>query len=145
MSDAGPIELVYSVVGNVLDSVQNAAHLQSISDFIGSIRWQEPFILGIIGLQFFLFVVTYLTRKNDILQFSILFCLTLVALAAERLNDYGRAYWRQFASQDYFDRAGLFMLIFVCGPFIILANFIAVRSKYYFHYIGVLHAPLALI
>lgn len=129
MNDVGPLELVYSVVGNVLDSVQQAAHMHSISDFIGSVRWEEPFIRGIIGLQFILFMVAYVTRRNDIVQFIILSCLTLIALAAERLNDYGRANWRHFASQNYFDRAGLFMLAFVCGPFIILANFIMVRSR----------------
>lgn len=125
-NSVGPLELLYSTVEQLLDSVQGAVHVDVVADFIDSVRWTEPFILLLISMQVVLFALVYTTRRHNVVQFIILSVLTAISLAAEKLNRFGRTHWRSFASQNYFDYAGLFLLIFVCGPFIIAANFIVV-------------------
>lgn len=123
----GPLELIYSAAEKVLQTTQGAVQADVISDFIESVRWAEPFIVSLIVMQVVLFIVTYMTRRQSNFQFCILLVLTLVTLSAERLNQAGKDNWHLFATQDYFDGSGLFMLTFVCGPFLLLANFIVVR------------------
>lgn len=122
----GAVDLVYSAADQVLSLAQGATPLHAVSDFMDSVRWTEPFIGTIIALQLVLFAVTYSTRRNTVVQFALLGALTGVSLGAERLNTWGHAHWRRFATQDYFDSAGFFMMTFVCGPFVLLANFIVI-------------------
>lgn len=122
----GPIELLYSTTEQLLHSIQGAVHVNVVADFIDSVQWSEPFIIGLILMQLTLFATVYLTRRQSVVQFAILSVLTVVSVAAEKLNRLGRTHWSSFASQNYFDRSGLFLLIFVCGPYIVVANFIVV-------------------
>lgn len=128
--DLGPLELLYAGAERVLDAAQGVSFLYDVSDFIESVTWQEPFILTLLSFQLCLFLVTYLMRNKDIIQFLILLLLTAVSLCAEQLNLLGAKHWKLFATQNYFDRSGLFMLTFVSGPFVILANFIVVSFCY---------------
>lgn len=97
-----------------------------VSDFFASVRWNEPFIQALVVVQVLMFVLTYATRRYEFVQFAILMVITAINLAAERLNKFGRRHWGQFATQNYFDGPGLFMMIFVSGPFVVLANIIVV-------------------
>lgn len=125
-STAGPVELLYAGAEKILQLTQRAVAVDKLSDFVDSVRWKEPFIIALVVLQILLFTVVYKTKKNDIVQFFILVCITALALAAEKLNQLGRTHWRRFAKQNYFDTNGLFMLTFLSGPFVIQANFIVV-------------------
>ncbi len=40
----------------------------------------------------------------------------IIVRLAERLNNLGASRWRDFATQNYFDRNGIFMGIMVCAP-----------------------------
>lgn len=122
----GPIELLYAGAEHIFNATQGTIHLGGASDFLDRVRWTEPLIRGLFAFHCLLFLFTYLTRRHDVMQFGILLFVTAIALGAERLNDYAKANWRRFATQDYFDREGLFMVIFVSGPFVLLANFIVV-------------------
>lgn len=97
-----------------------------MSDFIDTVHWTEPFILSLILMQLSVFTLAYLTRRRNAIQFGLMVVLTIVTLLCEQLNSVGHRQWHKFASQDYFDRQGLFMLIFVSGPFVIVSNFIVI-------------------
>lgn len=125
-STLGPLDLIYHGADEIFRGAEGLLGSGRAYDFIQSVRWREPFILLLILSQMFLFLLTYATRKREILQFGILLSLTVITLAAERLNNYGRRHWQTFASQNYFDRQGLFMMIFVSGPMVVLANFIVI-------------------
>lgn len=60
------------------------------------------------------------------IQFGVLLILTAITLGAERINEFGSRNWSKFATQNYFDSSGLFMMVFVSGPFVVIANFIVV-------------------
>lgn len=106
---------------------QGTFSLYTLSDFIDSVRWSEPFIVALVLMQILIAFLLYFTRRHHDVQFAILVVLTGVTLLAERLNRLGKTHWSSFASQDYFDANGLFMLVFVTAPFVIYANFIVVR------------------
>lgn len=127
----GPMDLLYSSAEQVLRSVQAGLGVHVLSNFVDSVHWKEPFIFSLITMHTAIFALTYVTRKYNNVQFGILTLLTAVSIGAERLNQLGQNYWPLFATQDYFDQSGLFMLVFVCGPFVIIANFIVV-SFYFF-------------
>lgn len=97
-----------------------------MGDFIDTVRWTEPFIISLLLVQLSVFMLAYLTRQRHAIQFGLMVVLTIITLLCEQLNNAGHRHWRRFASQDYFDRQGLFMLIFVSGPFVIVSNFIVI-------------------
>lgn len=124
----GPLDLIYRWADQIFTGTQGLLAGEKVSGFVDSVRWDEPFVRALLLAQIVLFVLTFLTRRYDFVQFGILIALTIGTLSAERLNEYGSKNWSKFASQDYFDGPGLFMLVFVSGPFVVLANFIVVRS-----------------
>lgn len=125
-NNIGPLDLLFSAAEQILQTTQGAVHVDAVSDFIDSVRWTEPFIVSLVGFQIVLFCVTYVTRRRSNVQFLVLAILTVITLSAERLNEVGKSHWKSFATQDYFDPSGVFMIVFVCGPFVLLANFIVV-------------------
>ncbi|CDF36465.1 unnamed protein product [Chondrus crispus] len=122
----GPLDVIYEAADTVLRNAEGLLGADKLADFFATVRWNEPFILALVLGQIFLFMLTYATRRFEIAQFCILMVITMITLAAERLNMYGKRHWSQFASQNYFDGPGLFMMIFVSGPFVVLANVIVI-------------------
>ena len=47
----------------------------------------------------------------------------LIVRLAEYLNEMGNARWREFATQNYFDKSGIFMGIMVCTPLLFVCLF----------------------
>lgn len=130
-SDPTPWQMVYQGADQILRKAQGLIASDKLADFMASVRWNEPFIRGVIAMQTALFLLSYLTRRNEVAQFGVLLVLTVVTLGAERINEYGSRNWSKFATQDYFDSSGLFMMVFVSGPFVVLANFIVVRVSFF--------------
>lgn len=46
--------------------------------------------------------------------------LGIIVRLAEILNTIGSRRWREFSTQNYFDRSGIFMGIMVCAPLLIV-------------------------
>lgn len=129
-SKFGPIDLIYHWADQVFDVAQGMVSPDNVSDFFETVKWNEAFILALLTFQFALFAFTFMTRRYDLIQFAVLLFITSTTLAAERLNEYGRRNWSKFATQDYFDGPGLFMMVFISGPFVLLANIIVVCEKH---------------
>lgn len=124
-SDA--INLVYQGADQVLRSLEHTVPNDILRDFIQTVNWREPFILALLAAQGILWLFAIYTRRNDVYQFLLLSILAGVTVNAQRLNDFGKANWQRFATQDYFDSNGTFLLIFLLAPFVLLANIIVVR------------------
>ncbi len=121
------INLLYSGADNVLRSLESAVPADVLSDFMQSVNWREPFVVVLLSMHVLLWLFAIYTRRNDLIQFFLVAMLVGVALYAQRLNDFGKANWKLFAAQDYFDSSGTFLMIFVLVPFLLLTNFIVVR------------------
>ena len=112
-----------SVIGNILDGQKRPeTFLEHFHAFRYAIAWSEPFVLGMVTFQVVMFLLTlYVSRKNQRLAprvILMLFILGMVRLA-ERWNDMGSQHWRSFATQNYFDRRGIFVSILLCAPLLL--------------------------
>lgn len=58
---------------------------------------------------------------------SISSCAVASVYAAEYINDLGARHWREFATQNYFDRTGVFISLMFSLPIILIALYIVVR------------------
>uniref|UniRef100_A0A2P2JKI0 Transmembrane protein 18 n=1 Tax=Rhizophora mucronata TaxID=61149 RepID=A0A2P2JKI0_RHIMU len=98
--------------------------------FFHAIDWTEPWLMGLMGFHVLLLVVTILSRKHVNFQM----CLFLLALSgvyfAENLNGILRDNWRTFASQNYFDRHGLFLSLLWSGPLLVIAMIILINTLF---------------
>ncbi len=81
--------------------------LEVLRDFVQTVRWSEPFILGIIIVHVFIWLFAAFTRKRDLIQFATISVLSIASFNAKHINDYGRKHWHKFATQNYFDRMAL--------------------------------------
>ena len=52
-------------------------------------------------------------------RFVIMSIIAILVRCSELLNGYAARNWQSFSTQNYFDRQGIFMGIFVCGPLLL--------------------------
>ena len=95
-------------------------------DFVNAISWKETFIIGLISFHVLFFLSAVATRRQQTVQMLLMMLITGLVVSARRINGLGQQYWRKFATQNYFDHQGIFMLIFFCAPLLLTATFIVV-------------------
>ena len=54
------------------------------------------------------------------MQMGLMIALGLIVRCAEKLNQIGNSRWRDFATQNYFDKNGIFMGIMICAPLLMV-------------------------
>lgn len=112
-----------SVIGNILDGQKTPdSFMEHFHAFRYAITWSEPFVLGIVTFQVFMFLFTlYVSRKNQRLTPRVILMLLILGIVrmAERLNDMGAKKWQSFSTQNYFDRRGIFVSIMICAPLLL--------------------------
>lgn len=125
-NNLGPIEVLYNGADMLLRMTEQAIPQRALSDFFESVHWSERFIVTLLASQFAVFSIAMISRRNFVAQAVVFLAISVTVFCSESLNALGKKNWHLIASQDYFDRQGLFMLIFVSGPLIITANVIVV-------------------
>ena len=72
-------------------------------------------------------VAVTLSRKGGIYsRMGLMVFVGLIVRLAERLNAMGASRWREFSTQNYFDKNGIFMGITVCAPLLMVCLFMLV-------------------
>lgn len=98
---------------------------EHIQAFTAAITWNEPFIKSL--LAFHLLVITIaviLSRKGGIYsRMGLMIFAGIIVRLAEWLNAMGASRWKEFATQNYFDKSGIFMGIMVCAPLLMVCLF----------------------
>jgi hypothetical protein len=61
-----------------------------------------------------------LIRKDMYLRMGFMIFLGMIVRLAEQLNQLGHSRWRDFATQNYFDKNGIFMGIMICAPLLVI-------------------------
>jgi len=129
LSNMGPVELLYhladTLLGTMEKQIESPMHL--LSDFVESVTWSEPFILGLIVFQIVVLTAVLVSRRKLVLQVVWFVFIAVSVFFAEPLNNWGRQNWPSFSTQNYFDRNGLFAMIFFAGPLLLIANVILVN------------------
>ena len=55
------------------------------------------------------------------IQIALFLFIAAAVRAAETINAYASVHWREFATQNYFDRRGVFASVVFCAPLLIVA------------------------
>lgn len=78
--------------------------------------------MSIIAFQIVMFALTlYVGRRNVSLtpRVVMLIFVGIVVRSAEYINSWAAGEWRSFCTQNYFDKQGIFISIFLCAPLLI--------------------------
>lgn len=124
MMDSSPLEgIAESVIGDLMSSqVGPQTPLEHVQAFCAAIRWTEPFVLYIIAFQVtMLILVIWASRpsRGVTARVGTLLAMGILVRSAEYLNSLGAQHWESFATQNYFDRNGIFVGIFFCAPLLV--------------------------
>mmetsp|Transcript_22211 Transcript_22211/g.38400 ORF Transcript_22211/g.38400 Transcript_22211/m.38400 type:complete len:218 (-) Transcript_22211:16-669(-) len=127
-SEMGPVDLIYSVADDVLRFTQKQMRADLVSDFFESVTWSDK-LIWFFGVLHLALIVTGFKLRNKKPEWQLTFMGVLMILIyfSERLNNLGFRHWEKIASQNYFDRNGLFMFIFWAAPMLFLANLVMIR------------------
>mmetsp|Transcript_21696 Transcript_21696/g.88482 ORF Transcript_21696/g.88482 Transcript_21696/m.88482 type:complete len:105 (+) Transcript_21696:1342-1656(+) len=70
LSKMGPVELLYHLADTLLGTVEKQIEspMRLLSDFIESVTWSEPFILGLIIFQVVVLAGVLVSRRKLVLQ-----------------------------------------------------------------------------
>lgn len=139
MDQSSPLEGIADSVMSDIMSRQSGptGPLEHFHAFRSAITWSEKFILGLIGFQIFMFLLCYfVSRRSKALapRLVVMVFIGAVVRSAEWLNGLGARHWEKFATQNYFDRRGIFVAIMLSGPllldsFLMLISFVVEASQ----------------
>ncbi|KAL7526104.1 hypothetical protein ACHAWF_001647 [Thalassiosira exigua] len=101
---------------------------EHIQAFTAAITWSEPFIKLLLAFHVLVIVaVIALSRRGGMYsRMCLMVFFGVIIRLAEWLNGMGARRWREFATQNYFDRNGIFMGIMVCAPLLMVCMFMLV-------------------
>jgi hypothetical protein len=112
-----------NVMGNIMvGNVGPQTPLEHFHAFRSAIRWSEKFIIGLMTFQFIMFLLCLFVSRRDrglTPRVCVLVFIGAVVRSAEWLNSLGAKYWERFATQDYFDKRGIFVAIMLSGPLLL--------------------------
>ena len=92
--------------------------MEQIQAFKAAITWSEPFIQCLLVFHASIIITAIaLHKKGGIYaRMGFMIFLAIIVRLAERLNAMGDSRWKEFATQNYFDKSGIFMGIMLCTP-----------------------------
>jgi hypothetical protein len=95
---------------------------EHIQAFTAAITWNEPFIKFLIGFHAVIIVSAIaLNRAGGVYsRMGFMIFVGIIIRIAEILNTIGARRWREFSTQNYFDRSGIFMGVMVCAPLLMV-------------------------
>ena len=101
---------------------------EHIQAFTAAITWNETFIKIILGFHVVVIVSAIaLNRQGGIYsRLGFMLLVGIIVRLSDTLNIIGASRWREFATQNYFDRGGIFMGIMVCAPLLIVSLFMLI-------------------
>eukprot|EP00298_Acanthocystis_sp_HF-20_P030096 c9152_g1_i1.p1 GENE.c9152_g1_i1~~c9152_g1_i1.p1 ORF type:complete len:161 (+),score=37.42 c9152_g1_i1:25-507(+) len=98
--------------------------------FINAVNWSEKWFLYLLSFHVLIFTITILTRNKLRIQMSLLFIYGFLAFLGSYFNEIGHKNWKEFATQNYFDKQGLFISLVFSTPLLLNTLFIVLHSIY---------------
>jgi len=108
-----------SVLSDIMSSQTGPqTPMEHIQAFSAAITWNEPFIQCLIAFHVLVVFFAIMISRRGGLYCRMVFMvfIGIIVRMAERLNNLGASRWRDFSTQNYFDKNGIFMGIMVCAP-----------------------------
>lgn len=115
-----PVYCQYTVYCCRRGHAHRDSSMDSLSDqfnaFSAAINWKEPLIVGILVFHVLLLLMIVIGRRIFAFQVGVLSLMAVTCIAARTLNATTSRNWRSFATQNYFDKQGIFVTIFIFVP-----------------------------
>lgn len=121
-------DLMQQIREKMREGLNPKAFYDDVMHFVHSVRWSEPWLVGLIVMEIVLATVVLITRKNLSAQTFLFFLLFVMVYWAENLNTLLDRHWKKFATQAYFDRTGLFLSVVYSGPMLLIMVFIIINN-----------------
>ncbi|KAH9254427.1 hypothetical protein BASA81_007540 [Batrachochytrium salamandrivorans] len=101
----------------------NAVIYDHIMGFYHAVSWsQDLWLFGIFGFHVAYLLLVVFARKFYYLQVFLFAYGCLAILSLERANEYLANNWRLVASQNYFDKHGVFLSVIVAAPVLLVLS-----------------------
>ncbi len=128
-------ELIHSIEDTVKNLMKESykapkdlyEHWQAFSS---AVNWNEDFLKYLLAFHLTLFLFVAISRRNTDIQGVLFIVVAGLVFLAEQLNAWCGDNWRYFSTQNYFDKAGLFIGIFYAAPLLIIATLQLVRIPF---------------
>jgi len=120
-----PLEgMADSVLKDILkgQSIGPQTPMEHINAFRSAITWNEPFIIGLIAFQVIMFTAALYVSKRDrgiAPRLTVMVMIGSLVKLSQHINSYAAEHWASFATQNYFDKRGVFIGIMFCGPLLL--------------------------
>ena len=102
--------------------------LAEFKEYVGSINWTEPFVLGLVVFHVSILALLLASRGRVVVQNAVFLLSVVIVLNAERLNRFLSSHWHLLARENYFDERGAFISLLVSLP--LLVNMLVVLLNY---------------
>ena len=112
--------LAHDVLAQAMQGQQNSLWTD-MQAFVHAIDWTEPLLIAILSFHAVLTIAVLIGRHFFWLQTCLFVFLLGAVYAAEALNAIAAEHWQTIATQNYFDKQGLFTGIVFCAPLLALA------------------------
>ena len=96
--------------------------MEKLDAFRSAITWSEPLIMGLLAFHLIMFFLCIgISRPNVGLapRLGLMVFIAVLVRSAEKLNEIAGQNWKEFATQNYFDRQGVFFAIMISGPLLL--------------------------
>ena len=125
MGDAAA-NLEAAMLNSLRSMRQNAtgSFVDDVMGFYHAIDWSERWLLALLFFHLCVWLVVVGTRRHNTVQMVLLVALLAVVRAAEWINGVAGRHWELFASQQYFDKHGVFVSVMLSVNLLLAAFFI---------------------
>lgn len=96
--------------------------------FFHAIDWSERWLLYLAAFHTVVLALTVSLRRSHNAQMVLLVGILGAVRCAESLNSYAGEHWQSFASQNYFDKRGVFISIMFSAPLLCVAMFVLLNA-----------------
>ena len=107
-----------------------AAHdlYNDVMGFGHAIDWSERWLIGLGAFHATVWLVMIASRRNNDVQMGLLVLILGLVYSAEWINSYAGHHWETFASQNYFDRRGVFISVMFSAPLLCAAMLVLLNA-----------------
>ncbi len=99
-----------------------------VAGFVAAVNWTGDghwlAVFAVIHAVYLALVVCF--RRAEVVQAGVFVTICGLVFALEYINAFLHYHWREFSTQDYFDRHGTFLGVMLAGP-LMLIGFLQVR------------------
>ncbi|ORX57568.1 hypothetical protein DM01DRAFT_1302780 [Hesseltinella vesiculosa] len=93
-------------------------HADQTLEFMLAVDWYQPWLLVLLACHCICLMITLLLRNQSTALSWYFFLLLGLAALTQPLNQLGHQHWQQFATANYFDPSGLFIVSVYAFPLI---------------------------